>query len=89
MASIHKDQRGVSTLEVILIIIIVGIIGGVGWYVYHTKQNSDKSLDQATSTSQNAGPHFAKPKSDKSSPSSATSTTTNKTTSTSSSTKPQ
>lgn len=74
MNSIHKDQRGTGTIEIILIIVIVGIVGGVGWYVWHTKKNSDKALDSATSTSQNAGPHFSNPKSDKSKSDSTTKT---------------
>lgn len=66
MKTIKQNQQGFSAVEVILIIVIVALVGFVGWFVYHTKQNSDKTLDQATSTSQNAGPHFAKPKESKS-----------------------
>ncbi len=68
MISIRKDQRGTGVLEIILIIVIIAIIAGVGWYVYHTAHNSNKTFDQATSTSQNAGPHFAKPKNTKATP---------------------
>lgn len=70
MKSINRNQSGFSTIEIILIIVIVGAIGLIGWFVYHTKQNSDKTLNQATSTSQNAGPHFAKPNQSKAKPSS-------------------
>jgi Tfp pilus assembly protein PilV len=70
MKSVNRNQSGFSTVEIILIIVIVGAIGLVGWFVYHTKQNSDKTLNQATSTSQNAGPRFAKPKESKAKPSS-------------------
>lgn len=72
MKAINRNQGGFSSVEIILIIVIVGAIGLVGWFVYHTKQSSDKSLDQATTTSQNAGPHFAKPKESKSKPSTTT-----------------
>jgi len=58
MKQLKQDQRGVGSVEVILIVVIVAIIGFVGWFVYHSKQNSDKALDAATSTSQNAGPRF-------------------------------
>jgi uncharacterized protein HemX len=80
MISTRKDQRGVGAVEAILILVIIAIIAGVGWYVWHVKQNSDKSLDQATTTSQNAGPRF---KSDKtkspSTPATQTKTDTTKT----------
>lgn len=84
MTSINKNQNGYGTVEIILIIVIVAAIGFVGWFVYHTKQNSDKTLDQATSTSQNAGPHFAKPDQSKAkqtpdSQSKSSSSSTNKT----------
>lgn len=54
MVSIKRDERGIAHLETALVIVIVAIIGFVGWYVYHTKQNSDKALN----TSNSAGPRF-------------------------------
>lgn len=74
MTSINKKQHGFTTIEIVLIIVIVAIVGFVGWFVYHTKQNSDNALNQASSTSQNAGPHFAKPNQSKAKPSTNTKT---------------
>ena len=55
---ISREQKGFTTVELVLVVVVVALVAFVGWYVWHTKQASDKSLDQATSTSQNAGPHF-------------------------------
>jgi uncharacterized protein HemX len=60
MVSPKRDEHGFGHLESILIIFVVVVIGLVGWYVYHAKQNTDKALNTATTTSNNAGPRFAK-----------------------------
>jgi len=62
MSDIKKDERGFSPVETVLVIVIVAIIGLVGWFVYHAKQNTDKSLNAANTTSNNAGPQFANSK---------------------------
>jgi hypothetical protein len=49
----NKDQRGIAGLEAILILIIVGIIGFTGWYVWNSRQQTDKNLVNATSASKN------------------------------------
>ena len=46
------NQKGFSAIEGLLILVIVGLIGGVGWYVWQSKKNADKSL--TTSQTQNA-----------------------------------
>lgn len=46
-----KSQKGFSAVETILLVIIVGLIGFTGWYVYTTQQNTNDSLDTAASTS--------------------------------------
>jgi len=51
MSKIHKEQAGFSAIETILVIVIVGAIGFVGWYVYHSKQNSDAVLNTASTVS--------------------------------------
>jgi uncharacterized protein HemX len=58
MSDLKQDERGFGHLEAILVVVIVAVIGFVGWYVYHAKQNTDKSLDAANSTSNNTGPRF-------------------------------
>ena len=57
-----RSQQGFSSVEAILVIVAVAIIAGIGWYVYHTKQNTDNALNTATETSNNAGPHFSNKK---------------------------
>jgi predicted negative regulator of RcsB-dependent stress response len=58
MSDIKKDERGFSPIETILVLVIVAVIGFVGWFVYHAKQTTDKSLNAANTTSNNAGPKF-------------------------------
>jgi len=36
------DIKGFGTIEVILFLVLVGIIGGIGWYVWQNKQKTDK-----------------------------------------------
>lgn len=40
-----KDQQGFTAIETVLILIIIAIIGFIGWYAWHSKQNSDKMLN--------------------------------------------
>ncbi len=46
------DQKGFSGLEGLLILVIVGIIGGVGWFVYNSQKKTASTLDK---TSQSQG----------------------------------
>lgn len=43
-----KSQRGFGLLEGLLIIVIIGLIAGAGWYVWDSKKNADKSLTNAS-----------------------------------------
>jgi cytoskeletal protein RodZ len=43
----NTNQRGFAAVEAILIVIVLGIIGFTGWFVYHAKQNTDKTLTSA------------------------------------------
>jgi hypothetical protein len=45
-------QTGFAALEGLLITVIVGIIGGTGWYVLQAKSNADNDLSDAEVTSQ-------------------------------------
>lgn len=49
----NKNQKGFSAVEGLLILIIVGLIGFTGWYVWQAKQNADKTLNAAATTASN------------------------------------
>lgn len=40
----RKNQKGFAIIEITLILVVVAIIGGIGYYVWHTKTLTDKSL---------------------------------------------
>jgi hypothetical protein len=42
-----KNQKGFSHVEILLLIVIVGIIGFVSWYVWHSVGQADKNLNSA------------------------------------------
>jgi len=44
------NQTGFSIVEALLILVVVGILGFTGWYVYHAKQTSDKSYSAASNS---------------------------------------
>lgn len=46
-----KNQKGFGAIEGLLILVIVGLIGFVGWYVFHAKTDTDKSLSSAAASS--------------------------------------
>ena len=47
----NKNQKGFALVEGLLILIVVGILAGTGWYVWNSRNNTDKSLDNTTKTS--------------------------------------
>lgn len=49
-----KTQSGFALIEGLLIILILAIIGFGGYYVWHSQQQTNKTLDTAKNTSQNA-----------------------------------
>lgn len=46
------ENRGFGAIEVILIVIIVGLLGVVGWYVYN--QRTDQNAEQVQTTAQDS-----------------------------------
>jgi hypothetical protein len=46
----HKNQTGFVPLEGLLILMIVGLISGTGWYVWHSKNLTDKNLNNANNS---------------------------------------
>lgn len=47
---LSKTQRGFSAVESLLIVVILGLVGFTGWFVYHSKQTADKTLASSNST---------------------------------------
>lgn len=45
-----NNHSGFSAVEALLILIIVGILGFTGWYVYHAKQTSNKDYSAAANS---------------------------------------
>lgn len=45
----QRNQKGFSVVEVLLVLIVVGLIGGIGWYVY-SKQQAKEVPKQVTIT---------------------------------------
>lgn len=48
----NKTQKGFAHLEALLLLIIVAIIAFTGYYVWHSKNNANKSLANAANTNQ-------------------------------------
>jgi|GEM_PF-2055057 len=54
MVSAYKDQRGFGALGVILVIVVLGVLGYTGWFVYHSSNETDKTLSASDSTNSTA-----------------------------------
>ncbi|HEX4774640.1 MAG TPA: hypothetical protein VH234_03930 [Candidatus Saccharimonadales bacterium] len=52
--SIKLNSKGFAPIEMLLIVIIVVMLGGVGYYVFHAQSKSTDNLNQASSESQSA-----------------------------------
>jgi hypothetical protein len=48
------NQKGFAALEGFLILVIITVVGGIGWYAIHTKHQTDKILSQADKISQSS-----------------------------------
>lgn len=46
----YDTDLGFSVIETLLILVVVGILGFTGWYVYHAKQTSNKDYSAAASS---------------------------------------
>src|SRR5262249_53344198 len=60
MGTIQK-QKGFGAVEALLILVIIGMLGFTGWYVWHAKQTADKTLSADNSST----PTFKKNSTDK------------------------
>lgn len=48
MKKISKYQSGFSAVDGLLLLVIIGVIGFIGWYVYHAQQNANKNYTQTS-----------------------------------------
>jgi hypothetical protein len=48
------NNEGFSTVEALLLVVIVAIIVFVGWFVYHSNQQANKTIDTANQSNSNA-----------------------------------
>lgn len=51
MIKLNKNQKGFSIAELLIIVVVIGLLGFIGWSVYQrtTKSNSDNSLTSSSS----------------------------------------
>ncbi|HSX43816.1 MAG TPA: hypothetical protein VLE69_00750 [Candidatus Saccharimonadales bacterium] len=47
---IKLNSKGLGVIEVILVVVIVGLIGGVGYFVYQSKKNTDQILNNTANS---------------------------------------
>lgn len=52
MKMVDKSQKGFSAVEALLILVIVGIVGGLGWYVWDANEDSKNSLSKSSQAEQ-------------------------------------
>jgi cytoskeletal protein RodZ len=51
----ERRQQGFSIVEGLLILVIVGILGFTGWYVYHSQKNASNSYSNSVAGSSQTG----------------------------------
>lgn len=61
------NQKGFSAVEALLIVIILAILGGTGYYVYHANSKATDNQNKAQTDANTAAPHKKNAKSAKSS----------------------
>jgi predicted lipoprotein with Yx(FWY)xxD motif len=47
---LKKSQKGFAPVETVLILVIVGLVAFIAWFAFHTKSNTDTTLDLAGSS---------------------------------------
>jgi hypothetical protein len=47
----HNIQSGFAAVEALLVVVILAILSGTGYFVWHAKHSADKSLDSASQSS--------------------------------------
>lgn len=49
--SLKSNQKGFGAVEVLLVLILIGILGGVGFYVYNSNKKSNQKADTTSTAS--------------------------------------
>lgn len=49
MKRINKNQSGFGSIDILILVVVVVLLGAVGWYVYNRNQSSAASKSSATS----------------------------------------
>lgn len=71
----RRDQKGFTALEGLLILVILGTIGFVGWYVYNAKTKTNKLLSATANISTSAATNLKTTNNKSAMPESSQSTT--------------
>jgi hypothetical protein len=50
----NKNQKGFASIHIVMILIIVAIIAGIGWYVFSSNRSKDGSLNNAANIQKSA-----------------------------------
>jgi prepilin-type N-terminal cleavage/methylation domain-containing protein len=53
----NANQKGFSVVEILIVLAVVGLIGGAGWYVWHSRASKDTSSTTSPSTSTTTKPN--------------------------------
>lgn len=47
MKSLHKNNQGIAHLAIIMVVVVLAVVGAVGWYVFNKQKNGGNSLSDA------------------------------------------
>ena len=53
-----RNYKGLSVLEIILVLVLISAVGAIGWYVYQALKSINHTYDSTTVTSSRAAPKF-------------------------------
>lgn len=58
MGKLQKDEKGFSAVELVLVLVIVALIGVIGWFVYknHNKTTNNSSVSSTSNSSASTQP---------------------------------
>src|SRR5687768_14525746 len=55
------NQKGFSAVEILIVLVVIGLIGGAGWYVLHNRQDKNtESTTTQTNTTESTPPNLSK-----------------------------